>query len=203
MPTIPESIPVNLQTITATALSFVIAIGSTMFFTSKIQKRIDRNNHPQITVDVDGRPVEVNIKKIDSNGYIYEVALLPEERNSLCEKCRRSIALEDLGSNEGLSERGNEKARVRGDMQVLFGSSKYIKIFDRNFGGRELSAGDILCRDSLENLDSLEFRLNDRLLNITNEIKASAIQDAQAKFLIRRGILRRNPAPAQPQHQNA
>ena len=174
-----------------------------MFFTSKIQKRIDRNNHPQITVDVNGRPVEVNIKKIDFNGYIYEVALLPEERISLCERCKSAIKKESLGSNEGFSGRGNEKARVRGDMQILFGTSQYIKIFDKNYTEKELSESDILCRDSLQNLDSLEFRLNSRKLNIANEFKASAIQDAQAKFLIRRGLLRRDPVPAQPQQQNA
>lgn len=154
-------------------------------------------------MDINGRPVEVNIKKIDFNGYIYEVALLPEERNSLCEKCRKSIDSEGLGSNEKVSGRGNEKARVRGDMQILFGTSQYIQIFDRNFGGKELGESDILCRDSLQNLDSLEFRLNGRKLHISNEFKASAIQDAQAKFLIRRGLLRRDPVPAQPQQQNA
>ncbi len=148
-----------------------------MFFTSKIQKRIDRNNHPQIIAGVNGRPVEGNIKKIDTNGYIYEVALSPEERNSLCEKCRRAVASESLGAYETTSIRGDEKARLRGDMQVLFGTSQYMRIFDRNFSGRELKARDILCRNSLENLDPLEFRLDNRLLNISNETKTSAIQE--------------------------
>lgn len=199
MPSIPESIPINLQTITATVLSFVIVIGSSAFIGARVQK----NKGTQITIDANGRPVEVNIKKIDTNGYIYELALTPDERNTLCEKCRRAIAADNLGSNETISARGNEQARVRGDMQVLFGSSQYVRIYDRNFGGRELNESDILQRDTTQNLDSLDFRINNiTIRNVTNEIKASAIQDAQARFLLRRGVLRRTQ-PQQPQNPNA
>ncbi len=85
-------------------------------------------------------------------------------------------------------------------MQSLFGYSQYVKIFDRNFNRRELNEADILCRNTLESLDSLEFRINDRLRDYTNEQKAAVIQNAQARFLLRRGLLRRNSLPQQNQN---